>query len=142
MAKGTAEAQWLRDIKKGDGTVKLGSGLYVGTYSFGTRFESLPGTNPEELLAAAHAACFSMALSLILGKAGHDPKSIRTTGHVTIESDGEGFRISSSELATVADVPGISEDAFLKLAEVAKNECPVSKALSGTNIVLRARLSS
>jgi len=90
-----AEAQWRGDIRRGDGTIKLESGLYVGMYSFGTRFEDAPGTNPEELLAGSHAGCFSMALSLTLGKAGYTPRAITTTARVTIESAGESFQITS-----------------------------------------------
>ena len=142
VATSAAQAHWTGDVKHGFGTLSLGSGTYSGTYSFASRFERAPGTNPEELLAGAHAACFSMAFSLLLGKAGYPPKGITTTADVTIEAAGEGFQISASALNTIADVPGIGDDTFQQLANVAKAECPVSKALSGTTITLRARLFS
>jgi lipoyl-dependent peroxiredoxin len=142
MATRTAQAEWSGDIKRGHGTMRLGSGAFSGAYSFGSRFENEPGTNPEELIAAAHAGCFSMALSLILGNAGHVPKHIATTAKVTIEGQGDGFEITRSELSTQADVPGISDEEFRKYANTAKDGCPVSKALAGTAISLDARLAS
>ena len=142
MATRSAQAEWSGDLKGGHRTMKLGSGAFTGNYSFGSRFESEPGTNPEELIAAAHAGCFSMALSLMLGNEGHAPKHIATTAKVTIEREGEGFRITHSALDTTADVPGIDEGAFQQLAKAAKDGCPVSKALAGTSISLTARLGS
>lgn len=142
MATRSAQAEWFGDIKAGHGTMKLGSGAFSGNYSFGSRFESAPGTNPEELIAAAHAGCFCMALSLILGNEGHAPKHIATTAKVAIEHEGDKFRITHSDLDTVADVPGINDEAFQRLAKAAKDECPVSKALAGTAISLTARLGS
>lgn len=142
MATRTAQAEWSGDVKTGHGTMTLGSGAFSGKYSFGSRFESQPGTNPEELIAAAHAGCFSMALSLILGGAGHPPKHIATTAKVTIEREGEGFRITHSDLDTAADVPGLDDAAFAQFANAAKEGCPVSKALAGTAISLKARLGS
>lgn len=135
-----ASAQWNGGIKEGKGTIKLGSGAFEGNYSFGTRFEDSPGTNPEELIGAAHAGCFSMALSLFLEKAGHKPESIQTSAEVSIESEGEGFKITKVDLTTEAKVPGIDENAFQEQANAAKENCPVSRALAGTEIRLSARL--
>jgi len=140
MATRTASARWSGDVRGGQGSVELGSGAFSGTYSFGTRFENAPGTNPEELIAAAHASCFSMALSLFLGNAGHPPKQIDTQARVTVERQGEGFAITRSELSTVADVPGIDAAAFDRCANAAKEGCPVSRALGGVTISLDARL--
>jgi osmotically inducible protein OsmC len=135
-----ASAQWNGGIKDGKGTMKLGSGAFEGNYSFGTRFEDAPGTNPEELIGAAHAGCFSMALSLFLENAGHKPESIQTSADVTIESSGEGFAITKIALATEAKVPGMDEKAFQEQANAAKEKCPVSQALAGTEITLKAAL--
>lgn len=135
-----AEAQWNGDFLKGNGTVKLGSGAYEGQYSFASRFESGTGTNPEELIGAAHAGCFSMALSAELGKAGYKPETIHTTAQVHIDKDGDGFSISKIELDMKAKVPDIAEEKFLEIAEGAKKGCPVSKALAAVNIVLTAKL--
>ncbi len=135
-----ASAQWNGGIKDGKGTMKLGSGAFEGTYSFGTRFEDAPGTNPEELIGAAHAGCFSMALSLFLENAGHKPESIQTSAEVTIESSGEGFKITRVALSTEAKIPGIDESTFQEQASAAKEKCPVSQALAGTEITLSARL--
>jgi lipoyl-dependent peroxiredoxin len=141
MPTRTAEAKWEGKIMDGRGTMKLGSGAFEGNYSFKTRFEEgVTGTNPDELLGAAHAGCFSMALSGLLEKAGYPPRSIRTRANVRIEKSGPGFAITGIELDTEADVPGIGDDAFLEQAEAAKANCPVSKALSGTDITLKARL--
>lgn len=142
MATRTAQAEWSGDIRRGHGAMKLGSGAFSGRYSFGSRFESEPGTNPEELIAAAHAGCFSMALSLILDNAGHVPTNIVTTAKVTREAQGDGLTITQSELSTIADVPRINDKAFLSYADAAKNGCPVSKAPAGTAISLNARLAS
>ena len=136
----SAEALWLGSVREGRGTVKLGSGSFEGQYSYPSRFEQGTGTNPEELIAAAHAGCFSMALSLGLGRAGFEPKSIRTVARVHIERIADAWRITRVELDTEADVPGISEKAFLEQAESAKARCPVSVALAGVEIVLRATL--
>ena len=136
----TAEAEWKGDLRSGAGRVKLGSGVFEGPYSFKSRFEDGRDTNPEELIGAAHAACFSMALSLILGSAGHVPTSIRTRARVHIEKAGEGFAISRIELETEGEVPGIDAAAFREQAEKAKTGCPVSKALAATPISLEARL--
>jgi osmotically inducible protein OsmC len=140
MAVRTSQAQWKGPLKEGEGTMRLGSGAYEGAYSFPSRFESGRGTNPEELIAAAHAGCFSMAFSLFLGNAGYTPKRIDTTANVHLEPSGGGFEISRIELNTEAEVPGIDEAEFQKQAQAAKDNCPVSKALAGPKITLNARL--
>lgn len=136
-----AEAVWEGDLKSGKGTMKLGSGAWQGPYSFASRFGEAGGTNPEELIGAAHAGCFSMALSHILSQAGHAPKRVHTTAKVHLEKEGEGFRISQIDLQTVAEVPGIDKDTFLKSAADAKQNCPVSKLLTGARINLTAGLA-
>lgn len=134
-----AEAQWEGDLKAGKGTVKLGSGAFSGSYSFGTRFENAAGTNPEELLGAAHAACFSMALSAGLAKAGHVAKRVQTVADVSLEKVGEGFKVTRIVLHTQGEVPGIDEATFLDFANKAKTGCPISQALSATPIELDAK---
>lgn len=140
MVVRTSAAEWRGGVPDGGGTVSLGSGVFEYPYSFGSRFEEESGTNPEELLGAAHASCFSMALSLQLSKAGHIPASIRTVAKVRIERSDEGFDITHIELVTEGEVPGLDADAFSVQAETAKKSCPVSKALSGVEISLTARL--
>ena len=135
-----ATAVWEGNLSKGKGNMRLGSGAFEGSYSFASRFEDAPGTNPEELLGAAHAGCFSMALSLFLEQAGYTSESIRTRAKVHIDKSGGGFKISTIELETEAKIPGIDENMFLEKAEEAKKMCPVSQALSGTDISLKARL--
>jgi osmotically inducible protein OsmC len=137
-----ASAVWKGKLKDGRGTVKLGSGLFEGPYSFSSRFEEGPGTNPDELLAAAHASCFSMALSGGLAQAGFAPTSISTTAQVTIALVGQGFKITRIDLDTEAVVPGIEAARFQEQAELAKVNCPVSQALRATEITLRAKLVS
>jgi osmotically inducible protein OsmC len=137
-----AQAEWQGNLKGGSGKVKLGSGAFEGPFSFKSRMENGSGTNPEELIGAAHAGCFSMALSHELANAGHPPKRIHTDAAVDFVQDGGGFTISSIALKTEGDVPGISADEFQKIAEAAKDGCPVSKALAGTKISLEARLVS
>ena len=136
-----ANAVWEGDLKGGQGTVKLGSGAFEGRYSFGSRFEEAGGTNPEELIGAAHAGCFSMALSAGLGRAGHSPKRVATSARVHLEKVGEGFQITRIELDCEAEVPGLDEAGFQAAAKAAKEGCPVSKALAGTEITLNARLA-
>lgn len=132
-AKGTAE--WNGDIKSGEGKFTAGDSI-SGDYSFKTRFEDAPGANPEQLIAAAHASCFSMALSLILGEQGVVPDSIKTDASVQIRMlEDEGPTITKIDLTCRAKVPGIEEDAFQKAAEEAKGGCPVSKALAGVKEV-------
>ena len=136
----SAEAVWQGGVREGKGTVKLGSGSFEGQYSYPSRFEQGTGTNPEELIAAAHAGCFSMALSSGLGRVGFTPKSIHTVAQVHIERVADAWKITRIELDTEADVPGIGEKAFLEQAESAKARCPVSVALASVEIVLRAKL--
>jgi lipoyl-dependent peroxiredoxin len=141
MATRTGSAVWEGTLKSGHGKMKLGSGAFEGAYSFSSRFEEGSGTNPEELIGAAEAGCFSMALSLGLEKAGYPPKRISTTAKVKLEQSGGGFRITAIDLETEADVPGIDNAKFQEQAEQTKKNCPVSVALSGTQINLKARLS-
>lgn len=136
----TAEALWEGDIKKGKGKVKLGSGYFEGNYSFGSRFEHANGTNPEELIGAAHAGCFSMALAVILGQAGYRVEHIHTVAKVTVDKYGDGYKITTIELDTEGKAPGIDEKTFREKAELAKKNCPVSMALAGVEIKLIAKL--
>jgi len=140
MPTRTATAVWNGPIREGKGTMKLGSGAFEGGYSFGSRFEEAAGTNPEELIGAAHAGCFSMALSGNLGRAGHAPERITTQAKVHIVKDGNGFTISKIELVCEAKVPGMDAAAFQEQAKTAKETCPVSRALAGTEITLDAKL--
>ena len=126
----SAAATWEGDLRAGKGTMKMASGAYEGPYSFDTRFGETPGTNPEELIAAAHAGCFSMALSGTLGRAGTPPTRIDTTAKVHIERTDAGFRILKIELDTRAKVPGIDAAALQAAAEATKLTCPVSAALA------------
>jgi osmotically inducible protein OsmC len=126
---------------EGTGHMRLGSGAFDGAYDFRSRFGEGAGTNPEELIGAAHAGCFSMALSGVLTKAGHPPQSVRTTAKVHIDKQGEGFAITRIELDTAAVVPGLDDAAFQGHADAAKKGCPVSKALASVEIGLTARLS-
>lgn len=139
MTVRNASASWQGTLKEGSGRMKLGSGAFEGPFSFGTRFGETPGTNPEELIGAAHAGCFSMFLSALLEKAGHTVKEIRTTARVHL---GEGPSITKIELETDADVPGIDDATFQQNVQNAKTGCPVSKALSATEIQAKARLKS
>jgi lipoyl-dependent peroxiredoxin len=133
-----SEAEWLGDLMAGTGSIKFGSGAYEGPYSFRSRFESGTGTNPEELIAAAHAGCFSMALSAALGGAGHSPTRIHTTASVKLEKTGDSFTITEILRETEGQVPGIDDATFQTIAEEAKQGCPVSKALAGPKITLKA----
>lgn len=139
MPTRSAEAVWSGTIREGSGKVKLGSGAYEGAYSFASRFEDGKGTNPEELIGAAHAGCFSMYLALVITKAGYTPTRIHTTAKVHL---GEGPRISGIDLDTEAEVPGLDERTFTEYAGEAKKNCPVSMALAGTEIRLKAKLIS
>lgn len=136
MTVRASTAAWKGTLKEGAGTMKLGSGAYEGPFTFASRFESGPGTNPEELIGAAHAGCFSMFLSALLSKEGFVP-TIRTTAKVHL---GAGPTINLIELETEAEVPGIDEEKFQQLAQDAKQGCPVSKALAGPEITLTAKL--
>ena len=135
-----ADATWNGNLKEGQGSVKLGGGAFEGKYSFSSRFENGPGTNPEELMAAAHAGCYSMALAAGLGKAGLNPQSVHTTASVSIDKVGEGFKITKITLNTEATVPGIDNAKFQEIATATKSGCPVSQALSATPIELTAKL--
>jgi osmotically inducible protein OsmC len=122
--------------------MRLGSGAFEGSYSFKSRMEDGPGTNPEELIGAAHAGCFSMAFANGLTQAGHKPQEIRTTASVHFDKGDTGWGITRIELATEGNVPGIDDATFKRLAEEAKKNCPVSKALAATPITLNATLKS
>jgi len=138
----TADAVWTGPMPGGEGTMRMASGAWEGPYSFASRFEEGEGTNPEELIGAAHAGCFSMAFAGDLGRAGHEPERVQTTARVHVERDGDGFSITRVELATDATVPGIDEDEFQRIAQASKAGCPVSRALAGVQIELEARLSA
>ena len=137
-----AEAEWKGSLLEGQGRMKLGTGAYEGPFSFKSRMEEGPGTNPEELIGAAHAGCFSMAFSFILGNAGFKPKRVQTKAAVHFDKQEAGFTITKIELTTEAEVPGIDAKKFQELAENAKKGCPVSRALAGTEITLSAKLVS
>lgn len=141
MPTRTSTAQWNGSLTDGSGTMRLGSGAYEGSYSFVSRFENGEGTNPEELIAAAHAGCFSMAFSGALSRAGFTPNSIKTSASVHIEKGDDGFGITRIDLDTEADVPGIDAATFSEIAESSKAGCPVSKALAAVEITIKARLA-
>ncbi|MBA4384905.1 MAG: peroxiredoxin [Anaerolinea sp.] len=138
MAIRESSALWKGNLVDGKGSMRLGSGTFEGEFSRASRFEDGPGTNPEELIGAAHAGCFSMFLSAILSKAGHIPASIATTAKVHL---GDGPKITLIELSTVGTVPGIDEKTFVEFAEQAKKDCPVSQALSAVEMKLNAKLA-
>jgi osmotically inducible protein OsmC len=140
MPTRSADATWEGNLPDGKGTMRLESGAYEGAYSFGSRFEEGEGSNPEELIAAAHAGCYSMALSNVLAEAGYDPESVDTTADVTLRMLENGPAITKVHLTTNATVPGLDADTFQEHAEAAKDGCPVSKALAGTEITLDATL--
>ncbi len=140
MVARTSEAEWRGDLPSGSGTMRLGSGAFEGQYSFPSRFEQGKGTNPEELIAAAHAGCFSMAFSHGLASAGHKPARVHTVARVHLDKQGQGFAITRIELECDAEIPGIDEKTFQEQAQAAKANCPVSKALAGTEITLKATL--
>jgi len=141
MAERKANARWSGSLKEGEGTMRLGSGAYEGGYSFRSRFEEGEGTNPEELIGAAHAGCFSMALADVLSEAGHEVQSVETTARVSLRpQDGEPT-ITAIELSTEGRVPGIDEEEFRRHAEEAKAGCPVLRALAGPEITVEARLA-
>jgi osmotically inducible protein OsmC len=121
--------------------MSLGSGAFEGSYSFASRFESGDGTNPEELIAAAHAGCFSMALANVLSQAGHEPDSVRTTAEVHLDKDDDGFSITRSDLSTEVSVEGLDDEEFQKHADEAKRTCPVSRALGAIEVGLEAKLA-
>lgn len=135
-----AKSVWNGKLKVGTGMYEMESGSCKGTVSFSSRFEKGTGSNPEELIGAAHSMCFSMAFSLMLEKEGYEPISIETNADVDIQQEGGGFAIKNIKLTSIAEVKGISPDAFQKIANQAKEGCPVSKALTGVNIELEAKL--
>ncbi len=142
MAVRTANAEWKGDLEGGSGTLRSESGALDGAYSFASRFQEGDGTNPEELIGAAHAGCFSMALSNELDQAGFTPRRVGTTARVHLGSDDAGPAVTKIELVCEADVPGIDDETFQEIAEGAKEGCPISVALSATPIFLEARLTS
>ncbi len=136
-----AQAAWHGTFGDGEGKMWLGSGAFEGSYSYRSRMEESPGTNPEELLGAAHAGCFSMSLARRLSAAGYSPERIHTEARVRFGRAGEGYAISRIDLRTEAEVPGVDEELFLEKAEAAKRDCAVSKALAGVEeIGLEAKL--
>ena len=140
MPTRNASATWEGGLKGGNGSFSGESGAIGGAYSFGTRFENTPGTNPEELLAAAEAACYSMALSGALERAGTPPETITTDAACTIEKVDAGFKITTMRLRVRARVPGVDSQTFQQAAEDTKKGCPVSQALAGVNITVEATL--
>lgn len=136
-----AVAVWEGNLKTGKGTMSFGSGAFKGSYTAASRFEHGPGTNPEELIAAAHAGCFSMALSLLIQEQGQTAEHIHTIARVRIEKVGQGHKITNIELETEGKVPGMEDTLFHDLAEEAKKNCPVSQALSSVPVTLTARLA-
>ena len=140
MAIRSAEAVWDGSLREGSGTMKFGS--FEGAYSFSSRFEEGEGTNPEELIGAAHAGCYSMALSAGLGDAGFAPKRIQTTARVHLVKVDDAQTITRIDLETEADIPGIDDATFQEHAESAKKNCPVSRALTGPEINVSAKLVS
>lgn len=146
MPSTKATAVWRGSLRKGTGSMSLPSGAFEGAFSFLSRFErgASPetGTNPEELLAAAHAGCFSMALSAGLGEAGFEPESIETSAEVTMQTGEGGARITTSHLVTTAKIPGISEEEFQERVKAAAEGCPVSRALAGIEITVEATLAN
>ena len=141
MPTRTADAEWSGGLMAGTGKMKFGSGAYEGPFSFKSRMEEGTGTNPEELVGAAHAGCFSMQFSAMLEHAGFTPERIHTAAKVFFGPDGPGFSISKIELTTEGTVPGIDDAKFQEIAAGAKANCPVSKALAGTEITLSATLA-
>lgn len=140
MAVRKASAVWQGNLMDGNGQIRLGSGAWSGAYSFKTRFEEAPGTNPEELIGAAHAGCYSMAFSAGLAKAGFSPQRVATEAHVHLIKTDAGFTIHRIDLHCEAQVPGIDAEKFQELAAGAKAGCPVSRALAAVEIHLDARL--
>ncbi len=138
----TAEASWQGDLPDGGGRIGVGSGAYEGPFTLRARVDDVErSTNPEELIGAAHAGCFTMSLANLLSESGHPPADLNTTAHVRLEQLDTGFTITKIELQTTGEVPGVDADTFAKLAQQAKDTCPVSRALAGTEITLEARLA-
>jgi osmotically inducible protein OsmC len=142
MTSRNGSAEWLGDIKNGSGTVTVGNGVFKGAYSYGSRFGEEEGTNPEQLIAAAQAACFTMALANILATAGHAPESVRTNAHVQLRNVNGAPMLARLDLDTEGHVPGVDEQQFQRYADEAKAACPVARALAGIpEIVLTAKLT-
>lgn len=140
MPERIAQATWEGSLREGRGTMKIGDGFFEGPFSFASRFEEGAGTNPEELIGAAHAGCFSMAFSADLGRAGFTPKRVSTKATVYLGKVDGKSRITKIHLDMEAEVSGIDQETFMKIAESAKVGCPVSNALTGVEITLSARL--
>jgi osmotically inducible protein OsmC len=140
--KRTASAEWKGDLKDGTGRVAVGSGAFAGPYSFQSRFEDGGGTNPEELLGAAHAGCYSMALALATSQAGHVATSIETTATVHMGKTDAGFAVTGIDLVTRAVVPGLADAEFQRLAEATKSGCIISRALASVPMTLSATLAT
>lgn len=134
-----ASVVWEGSLRDGSGMIKLKSGSMIGPFSYPSRFKESPGTNPEELIGAAHAGCFSMALSAALTGENAVPEIIRTDAFVHLESSAEGFQLTKIELVTEAKVPGMGDERFAEIAEEAKRSCPVSRALCGVEVTLKAK---
>jgi lipoyl-dependent peroxiredoxin len=138
-----AKASWQGDLPDGGGRIGVGSGAYEGPFTLRARVDDVErSTNPEELIGAAHAGCFTMSLANLLSESGNPPADLNTTARVRLEQLDTGFTITTIELQTVGEVPGIDADTFAELAQQAKETCPVSRALAGTEITLEARLGS
>jgi osmotically inducible protein OsmC len=138
----TAQASWQGDLADGGGRIGLGSGAYEGPFTLRARVEDVErSTNPEELIGAAHAGCFTMSLANLLSESGHPPADLKSTARVRLEQLDTGFAITKIDLSTVGEVPGVDAETFTKLAHQAKDTCPVSRALAGTEISLEVRLA-
>ena len=138
----TAQASWQGDLPSGGGRIGVGSGAYEGPFTLRARVDDVErSTNPEELIGAAHAGCFTMSLANLLSESGHPPADLNTTAHVRLEQLDTGFAITGIALETVGEVPGVDAETFARLAQQAKDTCPVSRALAGTKITLEARLA-
>ncbi|MGH3714085.1 MAG: OsmC family protein [Micromonosporaceae bacterium] len=142
MPTRNASAAWNGELTSGNGTMRLGSGAYEGPYSFSSRFQDGGGTNPEELIGAALAGCFSMALANTIAKAGHQPESVETTADVHLTKDDAGFSISRIDLTTTGRVPGLAADEFAKHADATRTGCIVARALGGVEVTVDATLAS
>lgn len=142
MVKRKADSEWKGMLKDGEGQMRLGSGAFEGKYSFHSRFEDGKGTNPEELIAAAHSGCFSMALAGSLEEEGYDPESVKTEAVVDLQKVEGDFEITKIHLKNRSKIPDIEEDVFQEIALKAKDNCPVSKALAATDIELDMELIS
>ncbi|WP_232686715.1 OsmC family protein [Halobacterium zhouii] len=140
MAERSATATWNGSLSDGDGSMAFGSGAFEGAYSAQSRFEEGEGTNPEELIGAAHAGCFSMALAGDLGRAGYDPDSVETAATVYLEKEDGEWTITRSHLDTTVEIEDVDDDEFQEIAEQAKETCPVSRALGGVEKTLDAEL--